>query len=150
MNRSQHFIMRNAQVAQNAVNLINRLPLDNDKPIWEVVVRKFKRKRSVDQNNLVHMWFQIIANETGNDMETVKEYIKAKYLAPVFREWVDPATKEKSLVGCSRSTTDLTVEEMTAFINNVEQFALELGVILPMPEEYRYLMDVRNRGGKRQ
>lgn len=132
----QHsIIMRTETTREHALSLIGRLPVDNDKPLWHVVIKPYRKNRSLDQNNLLHMWIQEIANQTGNDLETVKEYLRAKFLSPVFKEWKDPFSDEVSILQCPRSTTTLDTREMTTFLNQIEQFALENGCVLSNPAD---------------
>lgn len=143
MSRGHSIIMRTDATRERALHLITSLPVNLDKPLWQVIIKPYKKNRSLDQNNLLHMWIQAVANETGNDLETVKEYLRARYLSPVSREWKEPVTGKVSIVEAPRSTTTLTVQEMTDFLNNIQQFALDNGIALPHPEDLIWAIQER-------
>jgi hypothetical protein len=129
-------ILRTDDNKSFAIAHLQKLPVNREKPIWMVRVEPYKDKRSLEQNSLLHKWLQEIANQTGNSLEGVKEYIRSKYLAPVIEDWKDPKTGEFKILEKPRSTTSLGVKEMTILLNHVEQEAREFGVALSYPQEY--------------
>lgn len=134
MSKGTTFIIRNEDIKQNAISLIGKLPA-HDKPLWAVKVFPFVDKRSLAQNNLLHKWLTEIANETGNSMSDVKDHLKAKFLTPKTIQFKDPKTGEVLITEIIPSTSDLNLKEMSLFLNNVEQFAIDYGVALPYPED---------------
>lgn len=46
-------------------------------------VRERRKRRSLDANAQVHVWFQQIANETGDDVLTVKARCKRDFGLPI-------------------------------------------------------------------
>lgn len=106
--------------------------LDLSKP-WSVTVEPFKKKRSLSQNSLYWLWLnetvKIVSQETGNDSDDLHEFFKRKFLAPTVIE-INGETVQKW------TTTKLTTQEMTDFINKVYAWVTgELGILLPLPEE---------------
>lgn len=140
MSRGHSIIMRTELTRKTAIDLVASLPVNHDRPIWHVTVKPYKKNRSLDQNSLLHMWIQDIANETGNEVGVVKEYLRMKYLAPAPKEWKDPLTGEINIIETPRSTTTLTVHEMTAFLNHIQQFSLDMGIALRDPEELKWVL----------
>ena len=47
---------------------------------YDVVIKLHREKRTIDQNRLLFLWLGCIANETGNDKDTLHEYFKQKFL----------------------------------------------------------------------
>ena len=102
--------------------------LDLAKP-WAVTVEPHKERRSLNANALYWKWVGLIAQETGNDPDTVHEVFKQKFLVP----------EEISFMGEKvfyRSTARLDTGKMTDYMNRVYSFATsELGILLPVPED---------------
>jgi len=112
---------------QQVLDFIARLDLS--KP-WSVGVKRKTKSRSPSQNNLMHKWFGIIAAETGNSIEGVKDFYRKEFLGQVIVEMGD---KEHEV---GRSTTTLSTAEMSAFMDQILGHATgELGIMLPLPEE---------------
>ena len=128
---SSQFILRNDRVRQNVIDLITRLDLS--KP-WIVIVRKYVKKRSSSQNSLIHQWFNIIADQVGDDMESVKADFKRMFLPMVER--TSNITGEVTME--PKRTRDLKTVEMSEFMGKIIAFsASQLGILLPLPEHMR-------------
>lgn len=115
-------ILRSDAQRKTALDLIGKLDLS--KP-FEVTVKRYVQKRSLNQSALYWKWIHLIANDTGNDPDDVHEAMKTKYLPPIERlgSMIRP------------STTKLSTVEMSAYMDRVYAFATsELGLILPVPE----------------
>lgn len=113
-------------VRANTVAFIRTLSPDKD---WQVEVKPYKRNRSLEQNALFHKWVQIIASETGNDFDAVKEYLKRRFMAPKVKE----AFGEVIEVWETRKAN---VAEMSDLMNKTEAWAAsDLEIVLPRPED---------------
>ena len=122
-------ILRGKAQRAFAVERINAL---NPSKIWEIVIRPYRKPRTLDQNALIHSWFALIASETGNDPEDVKEALKAKFLPARF---VDI---DGEMIEVRRSTAKLNVQEMSEFCNRMQAWAAsELGIQLPTRDDMR-------------
>ena len=53
--------------------------LDHEDDWLVIEIKPWKPRRSLDQNAIWHKLLDLIAKETGNDLETVKAYIKEEY-----------------------------------------------------------------------
>lgn len=127
--QKQTFILRDETIRANLMAAIAKLKLAE--PL-EVLIRPYRKSRSLEQNSLLWAWYAVIAQETGHDAEEIHEFCKHKFLPPVF---VDMGGE---VIETRRTTTKLKVGEMAEFMNAVHAWATtELGVILPLPEEYR-------------
>ena len=108
-----------------AIQQIERLNLDKD---WQIEVKPYHATRTLSQNALLHKWLGIIASETGNDLDDIKDIMKQRFLPPIF---VDVGGEEFET---RRSTAKLTTVEMSEFMERILAFASsDLGIILPVP-----------------
>jgi hypothetical protein len=120
-------------------NFMNDIKDFNDKDRVWIVVEKYYSKRSLKQNNLLHLYLSEIAKETGMQLEQIKDALKKKFLT------VALTTKDGEIVADKESgevlervkgTSELTVVEFMEFTDNVRVWAMEfLGIYLPLPEE---------------
>lgn len=123
--------------------------LENDwdwsKPVaWKVQV--YSPKRSLSQNDLFHKWCREIATsftdrgrETSEEM--VKDGLKLKYLGTEEKRIGDRVLEKL------RETNALSVGDMYDFMNQVQAWAIDMGVELSHPQNSEY-MQIQRRGGE--
>jgi len=122
---TQKYVLRTYQIRWRCIEAINALDLESETD-YEVIVRPYKSSRSIEQNNLLHSWLREIAEETGHTVEEIKDYVCSEYLGS--REYLGiNGTPKRRLV----STSELSVEEMSALIERVAQLGAEVGAQLP-------------------
>ena len=122
---TQKYVLRTYQIRWRCIEAINALDLESETD-YEVIVRPYKSRRSIEQNNLLHSWLREIAQETGHTVEEIKDYVCSEYLGS--REYLGiNGTPKRRLV----TTSELSVEEMSALIERVAQLGAEQGVQLP-------------------
>ena len=107
------------------------------KALWDagaVVELTDKRRRTNPQNAYLHVAIGILAMETGNTLESIKQ--------EVFKRKVNPdlfiVEKEDPILGhiqTLRSSRDLDKEEMSTAIDRYLKFCADNGVYIPSPEE---------------
>lgn len=107
------------------------------KALWNagaVVELTDKRRRTNQQNRYLHVAIGILAMETGNSLETIKQ--------EVFKRRVNPdlfiVEREDPILGhiqTLRSSRDLDKEEMSTAIDRYLRFCSDNGVYIPSPEE---------------
>lgn len=105
--------------------------------LWQdgaIVELTDKRRRTGSQNRYLHVILGILAMETGNSLECVKQEI--------FKKRVNPdlfvVEKDDPILGhiqTLRSSRDLNKEEMSKAIDRYMKFCAELGVYIPSPED---------------
>lgn len=101
-------------------------------------VKPIKKIRTLKQNGTLHWYFQMIADETGMEMEAVKELLKFKFLQkPVVgedgHELIDPSTGECYMHVVH--TAYLNTVELNIFIDKIRMWALDfLNIVLPLPD----------------
>jgi len=112
--------------------------LDKMRGVWRVTFTKFRRRRSDEQNK--YLWSVVYPTvrdgmkETWHVERTVQEvhcWLRGKFLT--FHD-VDQSTGGRVPVQPS-STSDLSVEEFTHYIDQIRQFAdKHLNVYVPTPQ----------------
>lgn len=133
-----HYLLIDEQRRQNAINHILKLP-EGDK--WEVVIREYKKKRTISQNNLMWMWLPYLADHFGYTVDQMHEELKYAFIGE--EAW----TNRK---GISRvrpiSTTTLKVKEMAEYLTKIEVLAGSFDIKLPTPHdrEFALMIDSEN------
>jgi len=125
--QAQKIILRDEALRQRAIDVIRLLKIEP--MVLEVVIRPHKRNRSLDQNALYWKWLQIIGDYLGYTKDEMHVLLRYKFLGHEERE----IAGEKILV--LPSTTKLNVGEMWDYLNDIERFALSLGIRLPSMED---------------
>lgn len=98
-----------------------------------------KPKRTIKQNNYLHLILGLFACEYGESIDYVKEYY-FKYAAN--KEFFLRIKKDKLLGnrGYLRSSSELTTEEMTLAIERFRDWSsINAGIYLPSSDEHRLL-----------
>ena len=117
-----YFETKNWKVVKNLQDF--RDLLNND---WKRVIKKWRKKRTLDQNSYYFWLLWIVESETWQDTETIHEKMKMKFLY-VPSKW-------NELAYC-RSTTQLDTKEFTDYIENIKNFFAEFGIILPDANDF--------------
>ena len=129
------FIVGNEIRMANIIDTVLR-KLKYDQP-WEIVVRPYKKTRSGAQNSLLWVWLTELEKETGNDKETLHEYMKQRFLGVEAREIMGRE------VAITNSSKKLKVAEFSEYLRNIEAVAVENGYILSRPADYEYCINGR-------
>lgn len=110
---------------------------DKDR-VW-IVVETYYPKRSLKQNNLLHLYLSEIAKETGAQLDQIKDALKKKFLSVPLTTNDGEIMADKSsgeVLERVKRTSELTVVEFMDFTENVRLWAMDfLGMYLPLPEE---------------
>lgn len=97
----------------------------------EIMVKRKKAKRSIDQNAFFHAWVNLLSDHTGYSKEEMKEILKNQFLSV---EKVN--AKTGSIFKYTRSTASLNKNEFAEFCNDVQRWSIEeFNAILPLPNE---------------
>ena len=96
---------------------------------YVLTIKRMSTKRSIAQNDLMWMWFACIERETGTPKDDIYMYYCKKYLCKVI-------TIGERMEKIYNTSSKLNTEQMTEFLNHIQQDALnELGIRLPQPED---------------
>jgi hypothetical protein len=109
---------------------LNKARLLFDKYISEgkrIELSLVKEKRTINQNNYIHVLFTLFGIEFGLTIDEAKTYIKRH--CPFM-------TYEKNGEKYLRSTADLSITEMITFVDWFRHYASMHGCHLPSSEEY--------------
>ena len=110
----------------------------NKDMVW-IVVETYYPKRSLKQNNLLHLYLSEIAKETGAQLEQIKDALKKKFLTVALTTKDGEIIADKSsgeVLERVKGTSELTVIEFMEFTENVRLWAMDfLGLYLSLPEE---------------
>lgn len=105
---------------------------------YALEIKKKVKKRTVDQNALMWLWFTCMEDETGTLKQDFHDYYCKKFL----RRIVVINGNEEIVV---RTTSKLNTAEMTVFLNKVQaDAASEFGIRLPSPDD-QYFNSFTNR-----
>lgn len=111
---------------QRVLAAINQLNMEH---AWDIEIKRHKNRRTLSQNNLMWMWYTTIGNHLGYAPPEIHEILMKMFLAP---RVIILDGEEYEL----RSTSKLSTEEMTDYLDNIYRWAAgEQGIILPLPEE---------------
>ena len=127
-----------AFVKNGKITFQNREQFDKDlsnnegKNVY-ITIREQKNRRSLNLNS--YYWavvVRLVSNETGYDNEEAHEILKSMFLRTRYQIkgiWVDGM----------KSTTKLSNQEMTEYIEEIKRFASSsLGLYIPDPNEVEY------------
>jgi hypothetical protein len=96
---------------------------------YVITIKRSSTKRNIAQNNLMWMWLTCIERETGTSKDDVYMYYCKKFLMKT----ISIGDKLERIYNTS---SKLNTEQMTQFLTNIQQDALnELGIRLPRPED---------------
>ena len=121
------YILIDEQRRNNAIEYIKGL--DIKKPI-EILIKPYKKNRSLAQNSTYHMWLADIAPEFGYKPEELHETLKVGFLG-VVENVVDGVKLIRP-----KSTTELSTKEMAEYLSMVEMLAHSLNIRLRRPDDY--------------
>ena len=143
-------IVRDDATKARAVSAIYNLTLE---PAKEVIIRPYKVNLSDQQRKLYFLWCGVIGNDLGNTKDEMHLTLKKKFLVPIYeREHEGYANMMLALRNVYKqsqadgmllyervmemtSIMDAKVSEMKEYLDNISQFAAELGIRLPVPDD---------------
>lgn len=114
------------------------------KHLWEkgsLVELTDKSRRSLNQNAFLHAILGILALETGNSLEVIKQEVYKRRINPdlYVRVKTDPILGE---VETLRSSRDLSKEEMSLSIDRYRRFCSDNGVYIPEPGDEEIIQQI--------
>ena len=124
------FKIKNNEQREAVISYVKRLPLD--KRGFRGRIDPITFSRSDRQNRYMHYVFNMIAEESGEEMHDVKWYYRHLYLTVVIEVFGDEVEYVKS-------TTELSTIEQEDFMSKVRMHASrERSVFVPLPNEVTY------------
>ena len=96
---------------------------------YVITIKRASTKRSIDQNNLMWLWLECIARETGTPKNDIYMYYCKKFLMKTIKV----GDREERIYNTS---SKLNTEQMSEFLTKIQaDAATELGITLPKPED---------------
>lgn len=119
-----YFKTINDDVKNNAIKAIQGL-----EGVYDITITKYKKDRTKSQNSLMWLWLGIISNDTGESPENLHNIFKLRFLG----------TEKIQSMGYSieipKSTTKLTTQEFTDYLDKIEGLAISIDIRLPHPAD---------------
>lgn len=101
---------------------------------YVLTIKRANTKRTIAQNDLMWMWLECIARETGTSKDDIYMYYCKKFLCKV----ITIGEKQEKIYNTS---SKLNTEQMTDFLNKIQaDAAAELGIRLPQPTDRYFEM----------
>lgn len=94
----------------------------------EIMVKRYRKKRSDNQNAYYWVCLGVIEKETGQMAESLHQTFKGMFL----RKTVKVKGKNIKIIP---STTELNTLQFTEYFNKIEDFIRDFGIILPNPDD---------------
>lgn len=106
-----------------------------------------KAIRTRGQNNYLHLLLGVVAMETGNTLQDVKQYyFKQHCNKDIFCTEMDD--RYCGRITKIRSSADLTKEEMSMAIDRFKKWGAENGIYLPNPGDESLLREIAIEMGR--
>lgn len=118
--------------------------IDSSGKSYRVTVKEWREKRSLSQNALMHQWFSKLSDylisKGRKDCSPawVKDAMKHTFLGYEMQQKVNVLTGEAMTVSELKRTSKLDVGDMTHFMNKVYKWSMDIGLLLPIPEDSEY------------
>lgn len=116
-------VLRSEHERERALEAIRALNLESQTP-WGVWIAPYEKLRSRAQNARLWALYRRIAEATGYEAQEIHDLMRQRFLGRTVREVM--GTHVETL----RSTTQLSIHEMNAYMEAIERFAAEAGVVL--------------------
>ena len=117
----KRFLLKDESDRKRMQEFITDLPMS---PCLEVIIRAFKKRRTLPQNALYREWVSIIASHTGHSHKEIHEYLLLEG-APM------KIVRDKEV---HIRTSDMSTKQMNDYMALVSSWAsTELGLTLPSP-----------------
>ena len=123
---NKRWILRNDTIRNLCVSWLSAIELGDYNNLIEVVVKPYKKNRSLEQNDMFHAWCGSIAEKTGHTKMEIKDII----LEQVFGSEGYP-NLQGEVRSRLRQTSGMSVQEMSELIERATQLGIELGADVP-------------------
>ena len=126
---NKRWILRSDDIRDICVSWLQAIEIDEDglaSNKLEVVVKPFKKNRSLEQNDMFHAWCGTIADKTGHSKQEIKQ---------IMVETTFGSEEFLNLKGLVRArlkeTSGMNVGEMSELLERTIQIGIELGAEVP-------------------
>ena len=147
-------IVRTEADINRVIEIIKGIPLD---PVHKIEIREYKRNISAEQRGLYWKWMTVIGADLGRNKDEMHCELKGIHLVPIFeRDDEDYRNMIESVIHVRKlgmkkeadflkkeiikltSITDADTKQMSEYMNEVDGWARDRGIFLPVPipEDY--------------
>lgn len=98
---------------------------------WQIEVKEYNPKRSLNQNALLWKWYGIIGKEIGYTPEQLHDACKSKFLGRESKTTVFGEEYETL-----KSTAELNKKDFSDYMVKIEALAMQYDIKLPSPDYY--------------
>ena len=123
---NKRWILRNNNIRNLCVSWLSAIELSDYNNVIEVVVKPYKKNRSLEQNDMFHAWCGSIAEKTGHTKMEIKDIILEQVYGT--EDYLNFKGEVRSRL---RQTSGMTVQEMSELIERATQLGIELGADVP-------------------
>ena len=116
------WVLRDEKIRDRCVAVLNHMPVGE--PLHEVIVRPYKEQRSLQQNATMWRLVDLFSRYSGGTRTQVKDDLLAEFFGSETRATITG----QQLTMPRKSSSELSVEEMSEFLTWLESFAHEWGV----------------------
>lgn len=139
MKQKTRYILRDSRIRDRLKVYLDSLVLDQEKPL-EVLIKPYKKNRSLAQNNLMWEWLGVIVNHLRDEhgTYTTDDDLKAEFQDKFLQRRVYTSSVGEQKTRAT-GTSKLNTAQFTEFLSRIEVYAnSELGVSLPHPADDYY------------
>ena len=122
---NKRWILRSDNIRNLCVGWLQAIVLQ-DEHLIEVIVRPYKKNRSLEQNDMFHAWCGSIADKTGHTKEEIKNILIESMFGT--EEYINLQGDQRTRI---RQTSSMTLGEMSELIERSTQIGIELGADVP-------------------
>jgi len=126
---NKRWILRSGDIRDICVSWLQAIEINQDglaSNKLEVVVKPYKKNRSLEQNDMFHAWCGTIADKTGHSKQEIKQ---------IMVETTFGSEEFLNLKGLVRArlkeTSGMNVGEMSELLERTIQIGIELGAEVP-------------------
>lgn len=125
-----YFVIKEHKHKQHAIDFINKAEFY---PVL-VDVSKYKKNRSQAQNRLMWKWLTIIGDHLGYDKEDLHDELRLKL---GYYRIVESEGKPVTIL---KESKKFNTKEMQDYMDKIEALAMQFGLVLPKPDDYRFIV----------
>ena len=122
---NKRWILRDDTIRELCLSWLGAIELDKENPL-EVLVKPYKKNRSLEQNDMFHAWCCTIADKTGHSKQEIKQIMVESTFGT--EEFLNLQGRTRTRL---KETSGMTVGEMSELLERTIQIGIELGAEVP-------------------
>ena len=122
---NKRWILRDDTIRELCLSWLGAIELDKENPL-EVLVKPYKKNRSLEQNEMFHAWCGTIADKTGHSKQEIKQIMVESTFGT--EEFLNLQGRTRTRL---KETSGMTVGEMSELLERTIQIGIELGAEVP-------------------